>query len=292
MFARYLQAYGADVTFSILDNGHRRRDWESLSLDEQAGLVQDQVELASILLETDIRVLTEAPSVNGYTVFGNHVLTRISMYDRVPLLLNELVAASRDPLPAGFLLPLGWGEGFESLDFQKVPYVAWSVRRGIWDPARDNTTDQVIADFRDIRKLFPCHRVVLLSTPDTLEWVFKVLTESGDLSSGTSEAQILFPQPTPGFINAMHWLLPADMYFQRDGGGIGVVAIFSEVPYLMLVHQESGYIEQQLNGEKIVAWASPHQRFLQRPLGAHLGLFCDLYGSGRTPFLGPTRYRN
>ncbi len=277
MFARYLKASGADVTFSILDDGHRRHDWEAYSLDEQASHVQDQVELASTLLETDSKVLTEAPSVNGHTVFGDNVLARVSIYHKIPLLLNKLVAASREPLPAGFLLPIGWAEGFEYLDFQKAPYVAWSVRRGTWDPARNNTQDQVIADFRDIRKLFPCHRIVVLSNSYTLEWVFEILTESGDLPPGTSEVQILFPQPTPGFINAMHWLLPADMYFQRDGGGIGVVAIFSQVPYLYVIHHESKYVTDQLHGKKIVAWASPLQKFLQRPLGDHVPLFSDLY---------------
>ncbi len=115
------------------------------------------------------------------------------------------------------------------------------MRKGIWASDRDNTQEQVIADFRDIRKLFPCHQIVLLSDPGGIEWVFNILVESGDLHTGTTGRQILIPQPAPGFINAMPWLLSADEYFQREGGGMVMVAVFSQVPYLMISKERGAH---------------------------------------------------
>ncbi len=278
MLARYLKASGAEVSFIIIDDGKRRADWEALDLDEQVSLVQDQVELASKLLDAEIEVLTETPNSSSHIVYGANVLARSAIYDKTPLLLNTLIETSEEPLPAGFLLPIGWGKELkEELDLQNVPFVAWNVRKGRWAPDRNNMQEQVITDFRDIRKLFPSHRIVLLSTPDAIDWVFDILLESGDLYSGATEAQILFPQPTTGYINGMPWLLSADEYFQREGGGMGMIAIFSEVPFLMVSENKGIHYRHQLDGEKIVAWASPRQRFVHRPLDAHRVLFSDLY---------------
>ena len=278
MLARYLKASGAEVSFFIIDDGKRRVEWEALDLDEQVSLVQDQVELASKLLDAKIEVLTETSNSSSYIVFGANVLARLAIYDKIPLLLNTLIETSEESLPADFLLPIGWGKELEEeLDLQNVPFVAWNVRKGRWGPDRNNTQEQVITDFRDIRKLFPSHRIVLLSTPDAIDWVFDILLKSGDLHSDTTEEQILFPQPTTGYLNAMLWLLSADEYFQREGGGMGMTAIFSEVPFLILSENKGIHYQHQLDGEKIVAWASPHQRFVHRPLDADRVLFSDLY---------------
>ena len=278
MLARYLKASGADVIFTIVDNGYRRHDWETLDLDEQVSLVQDQVELASKLLDAEIEVLTETPNSSSYIVFGANVLARLAIYDKTPLLLNKLIETSEEPLPADFLLPISWGmELGQDLNLQGVPFVAWGIRKGVWGLDRDNTQEQVITDFRDLRKLFPGHRILLLSTPNGIEWVLSILHESGDLDSSANEAQLLFPQPTPGFINAIPWVLSADEYFQKEGGGMGIVPIFSEVPYLIVSKYQGIHYQHQFHGEKVVAWASPRQRFVHRPHDAYRVLFSDLY---------------
>ena len=278
MLARYLKASGADVIFTIIDNGQRRHDWKALDSDEQVSLVQDQVELASKLLGAKVQVRPEIVSSGTYTVFSDDVLTRSAIYVKTPLLLNTLIKRSEKPLPQDFLLTTGRGNQLaDNLDRESAPLVAWNVRKGRWGPDRNNTQEQVITDFRDIRKLFPSHRIVLLSTPDAIDWVFDILLKSGDLHSDTTEEQILFPQPTTGYLNAMLWLLSADEYFQREGGGMGMTAIFSEVPFLILSENKGIHYQHQLDGEKIVAWASPHQRFVHRPLDADRVLFSDLY---------------
>jgi len=277
MLARYLKASGADVKFSIIDDRERRFDWEVLDLGEQASMVHDQLELASKLLEEEVEVHPEVPSSGVYTVFGDEVLSRSPIYDKTPLLLNTLIETSEESLPAGFLLPEGWGREYLA-DFvpENIRLVSWNIRKGRWSHDRDNTKEQVINDFRDIRKIFPNHRIVLLSGPDGIKWVFNTLLESGDLQQGTTQVQILIPQRSPGLINAIPWLLASDGYFQREGGGMGMVAIFSEVPYLMVNKVKGDHYRHQLDGDKIVAWASPSQRFVHRPLDAHRVLFSYL----------------
>jgi len=277
MLARYLKASGAAVTFFILDNGSRRDDWELLDLDQQMSVLQDLVELSSKLLDAEIEVLPEAPNSTAHIIFGAN-----SPKDGPPaalaLLLTKLVETSEGPLPEGFLLPTGWGNEIEEdLGHQDAPYLAWNVRKGKWGLYRDNTEEQVIADFRELRKLFPDHRIVLLSTPGGIEWVFSILQKSGDLYLGADDAQILFPQPKAGFTEAMLCILSAEEYFQREGGGMVMVAIFSQVPYLMVMNFWTSYLGYQLHGDKIVPWASPRQRLVHRPLDSQRVPFGDLY---------------
>jgi len=277
MLARYLKASGGDVKFIILDDGERRDDWCYLDLEEQESFVRDQIEIATRILSSEIEVLKGIPNSSSYTVLGANVFARTAIYTKTPLLLNTLIETSKEPLPADFLLPAGWGKELgEERDLQDVPFVACNVRKGLWASDRDSVQEQVIADVREIRKLFPNHRIVLLSSHAGIEWVSSVLLESGDLHSGTSEAQILIPQPTTGYINAMAWLLSADEYFQREGGGMGTIAIFSEVPYLIVSKDRGIHYQHQLDGFKVVAWASPRQRFVYRPLDSHRVLFSDL----------------
>ena len=278
MLARYLKASGGDVKFIILDDGERRDDWCYLDLEEQESFVRDQIEIATRILSSEIEVLKGIPNSSSYVVFGANVLAGLAIYVKTPLLLNKLIETSEEPLPADFLLPISWGmELGQDLNLQGVPFVAWGIRKGVWGLDRDNTQEQVITDFRDLRKLFPGHRILLLSTPNGIEWVLSILHESGDLDSSANEAQLLFPQPTPGFINAIPWVLSADEYFQKEGGGMGIVPIFSEVPYLIVSKYQGIHYQHQFHGEKVVAWASPRQRFVHRPHDAHRVLFSDLY---------------
>jgi hypothetical protein len=277
MLARYLKASGAAVTFFILDNGSRRDDWELLDLDQQMSVLQDLVELSSKLLDAETEVLPEALNSTSHIIFGAN-----SPKDGPPaalaLLLTKLVETSEGTLPEGFLLPTGWGKEIEEdLGHRDAPYVAWNVRKGKWGLYRDNTEEQVIADFRELRKLCPDRRIVLLSTPGGIEWVFSILQKSGDLYLGADDAQILFPQPKAGFTEAMLCILSAEEYFQREGGGMVMVAIFSQVPYLMVINFWTSYLGYQLHGDKIVPWASPRQRFLHRPLDSQRVPFGDLY---------------
>jgi len=39
-------------------------------------------------------------------------------------------------------------------------------------------------------------------------------------------------QPNEGYLEAIDWILHSDFNFQRRGGGMGVVAIFSSVLYV------------------------------------------------------------
>jgi hypothetical protein len=53
----------------------------------------------------------------------------------------------------------------------------------------------------------------------------------------------IFAQPNKGYIGAIDWILNSDCYFQRSGGGMGVVAIFSSVPYVMYSIEKTSFLD-------------------------------------------------
>ncbi|MDZ7576956.1 MAG: hypothetical protein U0904_02080 [Candidatus Nanopelagicales bacterium] len=278
MTARYLAGRGADVRFVIVDPDQRRSDWNQHLTHEGQGLfVRDQVRLASALLggKAEIALERQAGSASAsahrpadphrHVLFGELVGSRSAWYSLSPTLLHPLVAEKGGRIAERFLLEVSdFPESVPTVSSHE-PYVAWSIRRtGQRGDVRDSTAGQILSDFRSITRRFPSHKIMLFSTPLGLAFAREVLSQRPDYSA-TINAQLV-DQPAADFVGAIPWILGSAFYFQRIGGGMAAVAIFSTVPYRIVLTNTGTFTG--LHRGRLASWLRADQAFSAWPVGA------------------------
>jgi len=271
MLARMLSLMGFPVVFKVVDCIERRSDWLSLTAKEQDQFVAEQMELARLVLPSSIQVILEsAPHFDtAKTVsLGNHVLLGDWINDRKPIyvmawsLLGELFNLRDRSLPEGFLLQASDFPEMETQAKQIGPYIAWHTRRGLWRESSDTTDANIVRDYVDLVKAFPEYKILLFSTPAGIEHTINVLRSANESTNILAEEGRLIPQLEPGFHKAVPWILGASFYFQRLGGGIDLVPIFSKLPYLVFMNDPFATSHFAHSGRKILPWSREDQRYV------------------------------
>jgi len=266
MLARFMALSGLRVEFLLVDGTDRRSDWSFLTPEEQQAFVLEQKELVHALLPTGaiLRCLSSLEfETSNLATPGNHVLLarrvrkKIGIYPHVPRILDRLARNFGDACPEGFLLDKSEFVSDHPDWLDERPYIVWNVRVGVWDRARNPSLESVIQDFRDLRLLFPSHRIAIFSTPSGIESTLGHLIASGELCLSDLNSQRVFSQPDTGFLATIPWVLRSDFYFQRLGGGLSLVPAYSRNPYLTLIEWTSYWTG--FRGKRIVSWAKSDQ---------------------------------
>ncbi len=278
MLARYLSLIGFAVDFVVICVEKGTLDWKhrGLSAHEADEFVEQQVALANYLLPETVNVhllgdyegQTNVGSTKAsFTLFKGKVESAVNITAQCVYLLHELVEASGSSPPSGFLLERSQFSPPARAYSRLRPYVVWHVRRGIWDHERNPGEMILCEDFAELRRSFPNHTIMLLSTASGIEFTKEVLARRGYTLNWETGAPILEGQPDSGFIAAIPWLLGADFYYQRMGGGISTIALFSDIPYLMLLN-DIAYWEGIARGDRMAPWAKDNQRTVVLPFDA------------------------
>jgi len=89
-----------------------------------------------------------------------------------------------------------------------------------------------------------------------------VLRSANESTNILAEEGRLIPQLEPGFHKAVPWILGASFYFQRLGGGIDLVPIFSKLPYLVFMNDPFATSHFAHSGRKILPWSREDQRYV------------------------------
>jgi len=278
MLARYLSLIGFAVDFVVIDAEKGNLDWKhrGLSAHQEDEFVQEQVALAYYLLPETVSVhllgdsegqANFASTKASFTLFKGKVESAVDITPQCVYLLHELVEASGSSPPSGFLLDRSQFSVPANAYSRSRPYVVWHVRRGIWDHERNPGEMILCEDFAELRRSFPNHTIMLLSTASGIEFTKEVLARRGCTLNWETGGPILEGQPDSGFIAAIPWLLGADFYYQRVGGGIALIALVSDIPYLMLLN-DIGYWEGIARGDRMAPWANENQRTFVLPFHA------------------------
>ncbi|CAB4820407.1 unannotated protein [freshwater metagenome] len=269
MLARFLEAGGHRVEFDIVDSGDRRADWGELDATAQTNFAHDQVALARYLLPKPVvqHMLSSPLRVEEQHAW-NPALTLFSgaydppVYSLAPYLLHVLSTGRTRSIPAGFLLDANSFPISIQTPPPEQPYIAWHVRRGTWSPERNATDSALASDLLQLREIFPRHSIMLFSTPNGIEHALQVLSDEGLISDMERDGLAVVGQPETGFTAAVPWILGADFYFQRIGGGMGIVPIYSSMPYLQINDWRSYYYG--IDGDRLVPWARVNQQYIVR----------------------------
>ena len=262
MLARFISKSGYKVNFEISDINRLGRVWAAMSIKVQDLFVLDQIRLAQKYLDKNCQIIVEGKfsdksllSRNGPESLEEKIIEVFSpgLYQWAPYFLHLLIKKHNWAIPSDFLL---------KAKMEKPPYhyITWNIRRSIWASYRDTDSRTLVSDYLELKKLFEGYSIVILSNRDGLEFAFKELAiHEPDFVSLLAQGKIL-AQPEPGFQGAIDWILCSDFYFQRSGGGMGVIAIFSTVPYVMFSIERTSFYGHYRN-KKIASWSANNQIF-------------------------------
>jgi hypothetical protein len=261
MIARFLSLSGHKVNLIIKDTVRVGAVWNALNLNEQDSFVKDQISLAKKLLNKNCELILIDKNKTNLNIIDK-VSADIQIDSKFfinwcPHLIHLLIKKYKWPIPTEFLL-----KGAKKLDDEK--YLTWNVRKSIWAIHRDTSEESLIEDFKEIRTHFPSYSIIILSNKIGIDFAFKTLFGTKSPKIISWETIRVIPQPNDGFSGAIETILDSSFYFQRNGGGMALVPIFSEIPYLIFPIEKTNFLGHKKS--RIAPWASSDQIFKKVPL--------------------------
>lgn len=161
-------------------------------------------------------------NANRLVLFPRLDIQRLS-----PRLLEELASQDSRFNPNSFLL----SSQTDMIPLSQVKggyYLTWHVRFNAYSAARNLTDDEILASFKRVASLDRQAPIVALSSSKGIERLQNVVLSSKLPSNLKSR---LLPQPLEGFNGAASLVLGSKFHFQELGGGIGMIAHYSRIPY-------------------------------------------------------------
>lgn len=249
MLSRFLALSGRQVVLTTVDSS-RRADWSELEEGTQDSRIEELLDLAKYLLPPVVKV----ELIHQYRPDPVDInLDSKSFYASAAYFLDLLISKYKWNMPDDFLLE-------SNSSNTSGPYIAWHLRKATYDARRNLTASGIKNDFKVLQKRFPEHSVMLISDSAGLENAFQVLTGSSETKTQNVRGTKVLAQPVQGFQNAIPAVLGASFYFQRGGGGIGMAAVFSTIPYINLCPDKSYFYGRR--GGHIMPWSNENQLFL------------------------------
>lgn len=263
LVARFFQAAGLDVTlaFISLDKGD---EWSGLSSEQAWRLCSEKIKVARTLLhaanttivELDFEGFTQYKRQNPeqYIVFASDVEARFPLYKHAFNLLNQLLASAETSLRDRTLF------SFEELrphieipHLPDRPYVACHLRYfQHWGEAQNISREEFRAIYARLRKSFPQTDILVISDKNGCDHFRQLAKEEG--------FELMFSKDfSPTFLTDALLILKSRFYFQLKGGGIGLFALYSHVPFTFSCYLVN---EFKWSRKKLLSWQFPDQVFL------------------------------
>jgi hypothetical protein len=228
MLGRFFALSGKTVRIQILDTGPRKGVY-NIDLHTHRVILTGYMKIARDLLpkNTEIEVTKKLALRNDEITFNSRVV-----FHHAPKIMQILNKHYAWEIPSNFFLS---GKTKSSTQ----PYIAWGLRHGRWSEKRNAEFNEILSDYRTLRHFFPKHRIMVLTTKDGWSKYKKVLEQADRMANKELNSKKIICQPVFGFYEAMNFLLGADFYFHRKGSGLGTVANYSDVPYLIIANEHN-----------------------------------------------------
>ena len=279
--ARLLSGMGFKVKF-LLDQRKLRQDWSILEVNGISQLLSEQIELVDLLTEkTEIEKEIVTNDNSKYFEFErsrgkykstgrgkrfddfeiSQDLLKLNSYrDCLQILLFHKLFEARKVKNDKFLL------NNKSITNKNIsePYICLNIRLSLWTERRNTDPQKLTSDFMALRKRFPNFKIMILSSKQgiNLFWQIMDLNKSILYEVDPNWRKFVLTQDKFDFIEAFSILLGSEFYFQRNTGGLGAVAMFSEVPYLMTV--DAKYDMFNVAKNKVFFFSKQNQVWIDR----------------------------
>ncbi len=215
----------------------------SLSLGIDIEFIEDSCRLSSLL-----------DSLSIFRLFDWSPFTSVNPSKHYFNFFNLLLAISSKNLIQSLLI-----RPFNFPDF-KPPFSSYialhcrytSISNPLFFTEKKRNTDQVtfLKTVRALSKLYSSKPIVILTSIDGFKYFSSVVREH-NLSN------VYFADSAGNYFSAVPYVIFSHSYFQLNGGGIGTVAWFSDVPYFICVKAMAN--EVPLNFFHLSSWSRRDQ---------------------------------
>ena len=250
LLAKFLILTGYKIKFYIIDS-ELREDWNDLNQKEIDLFLEQQLLLAKGLLNFNsitIRRLkwqdlnNELIDSSKNILFKENIVNRHSIYNGCFNLLNKLLSDKSKIFLDKFLFNYNDFLKFNKIKKVMNPYVTIGCRYSEkWGKERNLTEEEFIQIYLALSKIFPNHKLLVVSDDIGCQYFSNIAIDNG--------FDILFSKEySNSFLGDGTLILGSDFYYQLRGGGIGLFAIFSIIPYHItapLIH-ESMWLDKKL----------------------------------------------
>ena len=237
MIGRYFVGKNVSVKFYIIDNEYRS-DWNVLTYEEKNIFVKFQIDLvkkflpfskmeATLIDWQDYLSIVQNPTISENIIFlQDKIASRMGIYSDCFNILNFLLSFEDNLVINKVLLSPEVFSNYPSRN-QPIPksYVTWHVRyNALWGQDRNLSADQFKYYLNRISKLHPRMTIIIISDLSGCNH-FKVLAENAGVN-------LIFSKDlNDNFLSDWFIILNSCFYYQLRGGGIGMISMFSSLPY-------------------------------------------------------------
>ena len=276
LFARYFQASGVSVAFYVIDSEYRY-DWDALSEMEANAFVDEQVGLARALLSSqdatvkriswdNLQIEFRPMAADTFVPFADRFQNRVAIYNDCFNLLNYLLHGANESVREDVLFRKEAQLCVESKLPQR-PYMTWHCRYSEkWGSANNVAEEDFLRIYYFLRQRFTQDAIMVVSDVIGCNYYRKLAHKYG--------LDLLFSKDySRTFLGDGALILGSDFYFQFRGGGIGVIPIFSRVPYKLIGQMGN---EVMWSRKKATSWQTAQQVFVNSADLRHA--IADRYG--------------
>ena len=266
LLARYLSIYGMNLEYILISPKALPIDWKvrGMNQNNMRAFIKEQVRLAKLILPNSVKfkrceILKSSNSKIIFVLFKNMVRKKeINAISAIAI--HYLMRLHKYGYIRKFLLSKK--DYTKNLDMLRGKrYICINFRKGIWDIERNNNLNLFISDLSNLSSIYPKHSIMILSDPISLFDLKKDVKFREKYKSLQEKRKNIIFQPEKGFTAAARIILGSDFYFQRSGGGLAMIPIFSKIPYFFIM-REVAYLENIRKGTSLVPWAEQNQRVL------------------------------
>lgn len=159
---------------------------------------------------------------SGHTVFRSHNLTRTPIVHGAMALFGVRKFVEK------------FGDPKTLVDWKPSGFVGWHIRSSPLNSARNyHNVKLLVRDARALTTSFPGVEIRVFTDSNGRREVSEAATQQSFLEKMLSQGTITF-QRASDFPGAAIEAASSDFWFQRLGGGINLVPLFSEMPFLIL----------------------------------------------------------
>lgn len=264
MVARFFITIGKKVKFIIIDSDFREDTLKAYpDHDERKKLVTKFKELPEVLLDSkncDIQILhwndfyefIKEQESEILCLFKDKIKIREPIYIHSFNLCNLLASYLKNGQINNFLLNKEEIASKVRVKFPQSPYITWACRYSIkWSFERNINEIEFINIYNLLQNKFPNKQIMVVSDEIGCSY-FKKISQKNNLSC-------LFSKDfSDTFMGDCALVIGSDYFFQLRGGGIATAAIYSTVPYYIIV----GTVHEKVWKKKGIAlWSHENQIF-------------------------------
>ena len=262
MCARFFANKDFKVIFHLIDDGYRA-DWKDLSDNEIKKFVELQlmiiksftsnlkIEIKKISFSDHVIAVKNNADSKYVFLFKNETLNRSPIYAYSFNVLNYLLSSETNEFLEKFLLSSTSLETKNQVS--QTNYVTFNARRNMnWDKNRNLTEYEFFKYYDRIRLKHESKKIILVSDLVGIEYYMNLAAKKNlRLEQSKSFGY--------GFVDDAYLVLNSDFYYQLKGGGLGMVALMSDLPFEIAVGTIN---ENYWRYPTLTSWQKPSQNYI------------------------------